>query len=173
MKQKLKIIIPITLILLVTFMGYKIFAILKQKDKIAAQIQSMPPFAFTNTSTGSIYTDANLQPNISSLIIYFHPDCEYCQEQAAGINKQIDDFNNFQLLFISHADSAAIKSFSNKYGLSGHQNIVFLEDKDLIFKSIFGKTPVPSSFIYNKQGKLVKQFKGEAKIEDLLKYLNL
>ncbi len=154
-------------------MGYKIFAMLAQKDKIAAQIQSMPPFTFTNTSTGSIFTDGNLQPNLSSLIIYFHPDCEFCQEQAAGISKKIDDFNSFQLLFVSHAGSVAIKSFSDKYALSSHQNIVFLEDTNLIISSIFGKSGVPSSFIYNKHGKLVKHFKGEAKIEELLKYLNL
>ena len=41
----------------------------------------------------------------------------------------------------------------------------------MIFEDIFGKSGIPASFIYNKQGKLVKQFKGEVKVNALLKYL--
>lgn len=41
----------------------------------------------------------------------------------------------------------------------------------MVFDDIFGKSGVPASFIYDKNGKLVKQFKGEVKVEALLKYL--
>jgi peroxiredoxin len=169
MKQKLKIIIPLVVVCFLIFMVYKIFATIKQKEIMVAQIEIMPPFTFNNTATGKGFTNSNLLSNMPVLIIYFHPECEFCQEQATAISKQIDSFNNFQLLFVSHADSSAIKLFSEEYGLSGYQNIVFLEDKDLMFDHIFGKTVAPSSFIYNKHGKLVKQFKGEARIVDILK----
>ncbi len=171
MRKKLKILIPTIFILLIVFMVYKISAKKIQELKQIEQIQNLPSFSFSNINTGKVFTDKDIEQNKQKLIIYFHPDCEFCQEQATGISKKIDDFNSFQLLFVSPADSVAIKSFSNKYALSGHQNIVFLEDKDLIFSTIFGKSGVPSSFIYNKQGKLVKEFRGEANIDELLKYL--
>jgi len=171
MKKKFKIIIPVTIALLVSFMVYKIVVKLVQKEKIAAQIQNIPNFKFSNVATGNIFSNVNLLQGMTMLIIHFNPDCEYCQEQATAINKQITKFDNCQLLFISSAKTTEIIKFSDKYGLSGRQNIFFLQDKDYKFKDIFGISGVPSSFVYNKQGKLVKQFKGEARIEELLKYL--
>jgi thiol-disulfide isomerase/thioredoxin len=172
MKKILKILIPLIFILAIGFMVYKISVKIIQKEIITEQIQTLPPFAFKNIIDGKDFTNAQLDNEKPVLITYFHPECEYCQEQASLINQQLDSFSNYVLLMVSYADSAVIKIFSEKYSLAGYQNIVFLEDKDLIFKEIFGETAVPNSFIYNKQGKLVKQMKGEAKIEELLKYLN-
>jgi len=172
MRKNLKKVIPSVFILLVAIMVYKIALKLIQKEKITEQIQTLPPFAFKNIMDGKDFTEAQLDNEKPVLITYFHPECEYCQEQESLINQQLDSFSNYLLLMVSYADSAAIKMFSEKYELSGHQNIIFLQDNKDMFKDIFGKSAVPTSFIYNKNRKLVKQIKGEAKIGELLKYLN-
>jgi peroxiredoxin len=171
MKKKLKIIILIIFILSLVLMIYKIFAKKIEEEKQTEKIQNLPSFSFSNNNNGEVLTDKDIDQNMPKLIVYFHPDCEFCGEQAEEISKQIDSFNYYQLIMVSHADSISILSFSDKYGFSGQQNIFFLQDKNFLFNDIFGKSGVPTSFVYNKNRKLVKQFKGKAKIEDILKCL--
>ena len=73
---------------------------------------------------------------------------------------------------ISFEETDTLQAFAEKYNLLNHSDLFVLHDKDLKFEKIFGDCPFPTSFIYNKEGNLVKHFKGEVKIETLLKYLN-
>jgi len=73
---------------------------------------------------------------------------------------------------ISTASRESIKDFANKYHLLEFDNISVLIDTLDVFHNTFGPNPFPTSFIYNKERKLVKQFKGEVSTEALLKYLN-
>ena len=73
---------------------------------------------------------------------------------------------------ISTASRESVKDFANKYHLLEFDNISVLIDTLDVFHNTFGPNPFPASFIYNKERKLVKQFKGEVSTEALLKYLN-
>ncbi|MQY79003.1 MAG: hypothetical protein GH151_07385 [Bacteroidetes bacterium] len=74
---------------------------------------------------------------------------------------------------ISTASRESVKDFAYNYHLLEFDNITILIDSLDGFHDIFGHNPFPTSFIYNKERKLVKQFKGEVTTEALLKYLNL
>ncbi|MDF1550099.1 MAG: redoxin domain-containing protein [Bacteroidales bacterium] len=150
---------------------YKISVKKIQEEKHIENIQVLPLFSFNELNSSEIFTDSDIAQNKPLLIIYFHPECEFCSEQANEISQKIQEFNPYQILYISNARASAIDSFVNNYGLAGKVNIIFLQDKDLIFNDIFGRSGVPVSFVYNKNKELVKQFKGEAKIEELLKCL--
>jgi hypothetical protein len=51
------------------------------------------------------------------------------------------------------------------------QNIKFLKiNRDNVFEN-FGPLSTPHILIYNEDSKLVKEFKGETKIEAILQYL--
>jgi len=73
---------------------------------------------------------------------------------------------------ISPASRESIEDFANNYHLPEFDNISILVDTLGDFHDIFGSNPFPTSFIYNKERKLVKQFKGEVTTEALLNYLN-
>jgi thiol-disulfide isomerase/thioredoxin len=171
MRKTLKITVLAIVLSVLGFMAYKISAKITKKQEIAQQIQTIPSFYFYKLGTDSVFTEVNLTPNKASLIVNFHPECGHCQYEAEIIGKQVNDFKAYQLLFISYAETETIKEFAKKYKLAGYPNIIFLEDKDMIFNDIFGKSGIPNSFIYDKNGKLLKQFKGEVKVEALLKYL--
>jgi peroxiredoxin len=169
MRKNHKILIPAIFIVLIVFMVYKITAYKIEQEKLTEKIQILPSFSFSKLNSQEKFTNKAIEPNKPLIITYFHPDCNFCQEQATQINKQIESFNKYQILFISNAEAYEIDSFAIFSMLSDKENIIFLHDKDLIFEKIFGKTVLPTSFIYNKQHVLVKQFKGEARIEELLK----
>ncbi|MBE9469057.1 MAG: redoxin domain-containing protein [Bacteroidetes bacterium] len=145
---------------------------IKHKQTIEKQIQTIPNFSFTNVYNNKLFTNKNLEKNKATLIIYFNTECEHCEYEIKQISKQNEKFQNFQIVMVSFEDADTLKMFATKYHLNKLANIYLLEDKEIKFDSIFGKSPLPSSFIYNKNGKLVKKFKGEVKTEALLKYLS-
>lgn len=106
----------------------------------------------------------------SCLIIYYNSECEHCQYEAELISKQIEQFKDYQILMISYEPIEKILAYRKKFKLN-YSFIEFLQDSKYQFDNIFGNSPFPSSFIYNKNRKLVKQFKGEVKTEAMLKYL--
>jgi peroxiredoxin len=171
MRKKLKIIIPVLVLSSLAFMGYKIFDKISEKEKITARIQHIPNFSFINYKTGQIFTENSITQKKYLIIEYFHTECDICHIQAEQMHKQIDKFSQCELLFISNSDTNAITSFAKTYNLEHAENITFLHDPDFIFDDIFGKTGTPATFIYDKNRKLVKQFKGLVTANELIKYL--
>ena len=169
-KIQLKYILIITLLCGLSFLCYSITIQIRQKKIIESKIQTIPQFSFQETLGGN-FKSAYINNN-SCLIIYFHPECEYCHYEAEQISLNIDRFYDFQIIMISTASRESVKDFANNYHLLEFDNISVLIDTLDAFHNTFGSNPFPTSFIYNKERKLVKQFKGEVKIEALLNYLN-
>ncbi len=168
-----KIIKTILFVILLLLVGYMITVIIKKakhKNAIAEQIQSIPGFSFINTQNQNIYTNDSLSVGKACLIIYYNSECEHCQSEAEQISQHIDKFRDYQILMISYETKETILAFREKHKLIS-PSITFLQDSEYQFDDIFGNSPIPTSFIYNKKRALAKQFKGEVKIETLIKYL--
>ena len=110
--------------------------------------------------------------NKSSLVIYFNPDCEHCQYEARAIRDSLHRFAQTNIILISDEPAARLESFGEKYDLLNRPNVHILYDANGDFKQLFGTNSVPSIFIYNQERELVKHFKGETKIEAILKYMD-
>ncbi len=167
LKYSLLLIVSCTLLLL----GSSITKRIKQKRIIENKIQTIPEFIYYDLF-GEKFNSSYINDNNSCLIIYFHPECEYCHYEAEQISLNIDRFYSFQIIMISTASRESVKDFANKYHLLEFDNISVLIDTLDVFHNTFGPNTFPASFIYNKERKLVKHFKGEVSTEALLKYLN-
>ena len=152
-------------------LGYLTMHKIKQTERIEEKIQTIPQFSFQEI-LGDNFNSSYINSDKSCLIIYFHPECDYCQYEAEQIVLNMDQFSNHQIIMISSASRDSIEKFVNSYHLLEFDNISILIDTLDGFHNIFGHNPFPTSFIYNKERKLVKQFKGEVTTEALLKYLN-
>ena len=142
----------------------------KHKNALTEQIQSIPEFSFINVLNQNNFTNDSLAKAQACLIVYFNSECEHCQSEAEQISKQINRFDKFQVLMISYEPIETILAFREYYKLLSPA-ITFLQDSESQFDDIFGNSPIPTSFIYNKNRVLVKQFKGEVKTQTLIKYL--
>jgi peroxiredoxin len=142
----------------------------KHKNALTEQIQSIPEFSFINVLNQNKYTNDSIAKEQACLIVYFNSECEHCQSEAEQISKQIHGFDTYQVLMISYEPQETILAFRETYKLISPA-ITFLQDTKSQFDDIFGNSPIPTSFIYNKNRALVKQFKGEVKTETLIKYL--
>ncbi len=128
-------------------------------------ILSVANFLNSDSTTVKISTDSNV------VLIFFNPECEHCQYEARGIKENVNDFKNTELIFISSESIAAIQRFASQYNLENYPFVHFTKiNREEIFDT-FGTLSVPHIFIYDKDHKLIKEFKGETKVEAILKYL--
>ncbi|WP_291399530.1 TlpA disulfide reductase family protein [Daejeonella sp.] len=171
MKKKKYLLLAIVLVLM-SFTGYLVSKIIitKQQNAIVKSTkQTLPNFTFYNLD--SLATNSTfIKKGKSVCIFYFNAECEYCQNEARDISKNIALFKDTQIVMVSFNTIADIKKFALEYGLN-YPNIVFLQDPKFQFSSWFGKSSIPSVFIYNAQHRLVKEYQGETKIEAIIKYL--
>ncbi|WP_417799642.1 TlpA family protein disulfide reductase [Tenacibaculum sp.] len=169
MKKKLKLFIGIVLVLVVTFLGYKITTKLNHKKEVAKRIKTIPNFSFT-TLNEEIFTQNNLQ-NKPTIFVYFNTECDYCQSEATKIQKRLQDFKHTQLIFVSYEKKEQIIQFAISYKLDNQKNVTFLEDTKAKFATIFDVNSIPYIVVYNKNQELLQKFKGATKIEDILKVI--
>lgn len=170
MKKIIVYFIIIIVIGLIGFLGYKTINKINAKEKLAEQLQTIPDFKLVSMDSTS-FTINSLDLNKSTVIIFFNSECSHCQYEANAINENISRFAETNLLIMSSEQLSQIMEFASKYHLDKHPLIYLTKiEEENVFET-FGSVSVPHTFIYNNQQKLVKEFKGEVKIEAILKYL--
>jgi thioredoxin-related protein len=75
-------------------------------------------------------------------------------------------------MFTSEKDSLT-KVFAHTYGLDTIKNVQVISDEKNEMHAAFGVKSIPTIFIYDAKGKLLKRYNGETKIEAILKALDL
>jgi peroxiredoxin len=136
---------------------------------IFSQQSNEYPYMKLFREDGSLFASRDL-PAKSILFIYF-PDCDHCQREATAFSNHLKAFKNYHLWFISTAPYPDIDRFAKQYKLVGHDNVHFVRTQTQDVLSSFGGIPTPSVYIYSQEKRLVKAFKGETKIEEILKSL--
>jgi thioredoxin-related protein len=111
----------------------------------------------------------NLEEKI--VLVLFQPDCDHCQREAREIHDHLEAFREYQLYFISSHPMEVIQQFAKDYDLDNKPNVYFANTAVDNVLNNFGAISAPSVYIYNKEGKLVKNLNGESKIEEIIKYL--
>lgn len=151
----------------VSFLVYKSVVIFQHKKVFAEQVKRLPKS--TNFQWLGKQVPNNDTPTI---ILFFNPDCDHCQYEAKSILEHQSDFTNTNFWWVATVDASAINNFSKKYNLVSLSNQYFAKLPAEKVVETFGSVSVPNIFIYDKTGVLQKEFRGETKIEALLKYTN-
>lgn len=105
------------------------------------------------------------------ILVLFQPDCDHCQNEARQIEAHLDDFQQYDLYFISSASTSEVKTFAEDYNLSGRPKVWFGTTTLESILNNFGGIPAPSLYIYHEGGKLIQELNGEIDISVILKYL--
>ena len=164
MKKQLIISVFIFISSLLAYFGFQIYQKIEAKKAFTEQVKHLPKPSVFQWIGKSPTTN-----NTSTIILFFSPDCEHCQYEAKSIVEQKVAFTNINLWWVSVADSVAIKAFSKTYGLENLPNTYLAHLSAEEVAPTFGSVSVPHIFIYDKNRLLQKEFKGETKVEALLK----
>lgn len=150
---------------LAVFMVYSTLEQQTAKKLVQTKIQSTPVNVnlFTLDSTRFIFPLAK-----PVVFILYNSTCEHCQYELSQINAEINSFNNIELVFLSSEPIPAIKQSALPFEGNRNVNFVKINPEDVFAN--FGTVRYPTILIYGTNSKLIKEFKGETKVEAILKY---
>ncbi len=142
------------------------------QKRIAEGISQLPPANFQSID-GQMVALTSFDPNKAVVVRYFHPDCGYCQYEASEIAAYANHFSEIQIIMVTPDDSIQrVSQFATEYNLYEIDNLIILIDPNQKFQQTFGKATLPSTYIYDRQQKLLVRFQGETHPEAILKVLN-
>ena len=169
MKKKLTLFLLGSILGLLIYYGHNTISKHQLKEQLVELIKYLPNCTFYDLNEHIVSIKNLSKQNL--VLVYFHPECEHCQYEVEELYKHQHKFLNTQILMISPAPLQHLKKFNHKYDLDSSDNISVLWDKEFKFDTYFGASIFPTVIIY-QDTKFVKTYKGEVKIEAIIKHLN-
>lgn len=155
----------------IVFMGWRVSTKISENEVIRSSRQELPSLDF-QTLTGDRFSINQLPDDAAVVIMFFHPDCSYCQYEAESLGQKAKVNKDVFWIMVSEAEKVRLSQFSKEYELNELENVLILNSQPGRFYSFFGSEILPSTFVYNRNRKLVKYFKGEVEIEFVLNLLS-
>ncbi len=145
---------------------------IRQYENNNLYAQTLPYFEFYRSVT-AMFSSKSLLPGKPVVIIWFNPLCEHCTYETGDILKNFVLFRDIDILFISDAGHDLLAEFSFTYRLDTIPQIRVLQSGYDYFATKFGNPPsVPTTYIYNKEHRLVKVFLGEASVQAIIRAIS-
>ena len=168
MKNFIKILLPLLVVIGVFYTGYRIIQISINKRANKEKIAHIPAFE-VKTLDGNFFSNNDLKQNLPVVILYFNSDCDFCQAETNEIVANIKKLKGAQIIFVSNEPVPQIMEFQKKYLLDNYDNVIFLCDYNNKFAELFSLKTIPTSLIYSKEGVLLNKNDGPVKVDYLLK----
>jgi len=128
------------------------------------------PFRF-KTLDGKLFTNANLKPNKSTVVVFFDPYCEHCATQAGWLGAGAAKLKNVQFLFVTTEPTVqASIDFKAKYFTGKNMDVTILLDTDFKFDAYFGYSEAISMYVYKKTGERSQSFKKETPVDKMIPF---
>lgn len=154
---------------LVIYISFRTYRLVRQQHDSKIRTEVIPDLPLLNLDSTAYRVSP--RKNQFLLIIFFNPSCEYCQAEAREIKSKIDRFSGSSVLMISSSLISEIRTFAKEYSLQDNPVVTFAKiNPNEVFKS-FGSLSIPHTFIYGKDKQLIREFKGEASVDIIIKYL--
>ncbi|WP_294305011.1 redoxin domain-containing protein [uncultured Chryseobacterium sp.] len=171
MKNKyLKIFAILIPVLVIGMIVYLFFDFQEKKEKIK-QLENIPSFTL-QTIDGSSFTSQNLNSENHKVIIYFSPDCHFCQAEAEELSVMYKNYKNTEWIWIASEPLAQIKTFAEKYKLHNYKNIHWCYDDKANFYRRFQMKSVPYFLVYDEKNHLINRNSGAIKLTKLLRHFD-
>ncbi|AZQ65642.1 redoxin domain-containing protein (plasmid) [Flammeovirga pectinis] len=103
------------------------------------------------------------------IILYFNSECQFCEKEIKMFYESSSSLkeSDIKLLLVSEEKISSIKAFfrKNNYDISSFE--LYKASTDAMFNSI-GSVDTPDLFLYDKEGNLIKNIKGNTKLSYIL-----
>lgn len=165
------IIARLTLFLFGVGMGVLLFWAASRRDSQLDGIRQMPEIKAL-TILGDRFDAAEyLDSTKRTVILFFHPECMFCQKELEEVIARHMECRNTQWIFITLAPPEIVEEFLMDYPLESISDAYVLrEDWPNTYKQ-FGVKGPPALFIYDESGNLMKRHIGATSIKTIIQEL--
>lgn len=168
--MKKKIILLTFTLIATTIVALFVIQIVKYNRKLTP-IRSLPAVELLTLDSLAYNTKMLANTGKPSIIVCFHPECEFCGMEADELIKHYKDLGDVNLLFVTFASKEETTAFLEQHPLDAIPNAKVLLDTNFDFFITFDVEAPPMSFIYDRHQKLVKRHKGTVAVDQLKQYL--
>lgn len=143
------------------------FAALAQTDssQMYFKVPTIPAFNLIKMPDSSSFTNNQLQKNMPTVVIFFAPDCEHCQEATKNLTAKIDQLKNVQIVMIAGMEYSIVKKFYADYKLADYPNITVTRDPLFKLPQYYSVRSIPDVYVYDKKGMYLNHFKSVIPVE--------
>ena len=170
-KKALALSLAILILLLLSilyFKGYKKIQSIHDKNSAIALLQDFQ-FMKMDESTALLSTFIHQK---TLLIIYFSSDCPYCEQSFRKIKEHESQFKKLDIIALSRQSLHQIYTFKEEIGFNESEFIHFLQDYEQSFYDTFLIQTIPAYFLYDKDGKLIKEYHGSKSMKEIMEWIN-
>lgn len=128
---------------------------------------TLPPISLLQSDSSQLSKD-DLKKNKRTIIMYFSPECHHCKHQMDDMIKRMDELRNFQIVMATYQPMNEILKFITDYQIGKYPNIVVGRDTKFLLPPFYRIRNLPYLALYDKEGKLITTFEGNAKIDTLI-----
>jgi len=127
----------------------------------------LPEYNFLTTDKNTFKTDT-VKTN-SIIIVFYSPDCTFCEHEGADLSRNSKDFIDSKILFVTIECTDSARAYSKRFGIDTITNFYSLVDTSYQALLTFGIKAIPTTLIYDRNRRLVKVFEGEVNAKKILK----
>lgn len=132
----------------------------------------MPDFKLLLLDSTTIIHTRDIPTGNPSILIFFSPFCEHCQQETAELLKKIGAFSSVNIYFITIEPMHDMRVFNGYYKLFRYPNITVARDYTFFLPGHIKKIVPPYSMIYDRYKRFKAAFSGQASAAELVKIIN-
>jgi thiol-disulfide isomerase/thioredoxin len=139
---------------------------------LSAQTGKLPPFRIMQAN-GKVFQAQELPMGKPIVVIYFSPECDHCEKMMKEFSKKEASFRKASVAMVTYLPVDKVAKFVQQYGLNKYANIyVGTEGSTFFLKNYYKLTEMPFIALYTKNGDLVKMYRKEGALGELVAELN-
>ena len=165
--NKRKVILGCIAAVFLFLLGGSVF-LLKQKHDFKQSIADIPEFCLQQVVDSLLFCNTQLVKDNPVILMYFHPECDFCQTEAIQIQQNAGNTGDIQWVLVSYAEKDSLQKFMEVHQLVDVPNLVMLMDSQFILYNHLWVKSIPTSYVYDRQHRLVKIIHGIERFENLL-----
>jgi len=111
---------------------------------------------------GSHFRASDLIKGHPVMFVYFDPDCDHCLMFITELLKNMDAFENIQVVMVTYVPVRSIKNFVNDLGINKYPGIkIGTEGNNFIIRYYYDVFQFPYLALHDKNGNLFATYESE------------
>lgn len=132
---------------------------------------TLPAFNILLQDSATVFNTYNIKPGKPTVLVFFSPDCDHCQQFTKALTGKMDSLKNVQFYLFTPLNLTQLRPFAKELNLDSYKNITVGKDYEYFFPRFYGTSYVPYVAVYDQKKMFVKMWEGKVKIEDLMQQL--
>ena len=128
----------------------------------------LPAFMLLMPDSGEVFNTYYIPEGKPTVLIFFSPDCEHCQQTAKSIVAKKDSLKEVQFYFFTPVRLELLKNFITDTKLMELNHVKAGKDFDTFFPVYYSTQYVPFIAVYDAQKRFVRKWEGRMKIEEFM-----